>query len=105
MNIVLIGYRGTGKSVVGKLVARRLGMQCVSMDARIVEKAGMSIPEIVETHDWPTFRDLESDGRPGAGETRQPRHRHGGRRYRTAGKRGDAAGKRAYRLAQGVAGL
>jgi shikimate kinase len=61
MNIVLIGYRGTGKSVVGKLVARRLGMQCVSMDARIVEKAGMSIPEIVEKHDWPTFRDMESE--------------------------------------------
>ncbi len=61
MNIVLIGYRGTGKSVVGQLVARRLGMQCVSMDARIVEKAGMSIPEIVAKHDWSTFRDLESD--------------------------------------------
>jgi shikimate kinase len=61
MNIVLIGYRGTGKSVVGKLVARRLGMECVSMDARIVEKVGMSIPEIVATHDWPTFRDMESE--------------------------------------------
>ena len=61
MNIVLIGYRGTGKSVVGKILAARLGMTCISMDARIVEKAGMSIPEIVAKHDWPAFRDLETE--------------------------------------------
>lgn len=61
MNIVLIGYRGTGKSVVGRLLAERLGMQYVGMDARIVEKAGMSIPEIVEKDGWERFRDLESE--------------------------------------------
>lgn len=61
MNIVLIGYRGTGKSVVGKIVADRLKMQCVSMDARIVEKAGMAIPQIVERFGWPGFRDLETE--------------------------------------------
>ena len=61
MNIVLIGYRGTGKSVVGKTLSERLGMECISMDAAIVEKAGMSIPEIVAKYDWPTFRDMESE--------------------------------------------
>jgi shikimate kinase len=61
MNIVLIGYRGTGKSEVGKILAQRLGMEYVSMDARIIEKAGMSVPEIVEKHGWPGFRDLESE--------------------------------------------
>ena len=61
MNIVLIGYRGTGKSVVGRLVAKRLGMQYIGMDARIVEIAGISIPEIVEKYGWPKFRDLESE--------------------------------------------
>ncbi|MCC6488678.1 MAG: shikimate kinase [Candidatus Hydrogenedentes bacterium] len=61
MNIVLIGYRGTGKSAVGTLVAERLGMACVGMDARIVGKAGMSIPEIVAQRGWPGFRDLESE--------------------------------------------
>ncbi|NOY70092.1 MAG: shikimate kinase [Deltaproteobacteria bacterium] len=61
MNIVLIGYRGTGKSVVGKIVSERLQMKCISMDARIVEKAGMSIPDIVENHGWTTFRDMESE--------------------------------------------
>jgi len=61
MNIVLIGYRGTGKSVVGELLAVRLGMQCVGMDAKIVEKAGLTIPEIVEKFGWPKFRDMESE--------------------------------------------
>ncbi|MBE0447588.1 MAG: shikimate kinase [Actinobacteria bacterium] len=61
MNIVLIGYRGTGKSVAGKLVAERLRMKCISMDATIVEKAGMSIPEIVENYGWSKFRDIESE--------------------------------------------
>ncbi len=61
MNIVLIGYRGTGKSEVGKLLAERLGMEYVGMDARIIEKAGMSVPEIVEKHGWPGFRDIETE--------------------------------------------
>lgn len=61
MNIALIGYRGTGKSVVGAIVARRLGMRYIGMDAAIVETAGMPIPEIVEKLGWPGFRDLESD--------------------------------------------
>jgi shikimate kinase len=60
MNIVLIGYRGTGKSVVGRILARRLGMRYTGMDAAIVEKAGMAIPDIVEKYGWPGFRDLES---------------------------------------------
>lgn len=61
MKIVLIGYRGTGKSVVGQLLAARLGMPCIGMDARIVEKAGISIPEIVSEYGWQGFRDRESE--------------------------------------------
>jgi shikimate kinase len=60
MNLVLIGYRGTGKSEVGQILARRLGMQYIGMDAAIVARAGMPIPEIVEKFGWPHFRDLES---------------------------------------------
>ena len=48
MNVVLIGYRGTGKSVVGRIVADRLGTKCISMDEEIVRHAGMGVPEIVE---------------------------------------------------------
>ncbi len=60
MNIVLIGYRGTGKSVVGELLALHLGMPCIGMDAKIAARSGMSIPEIVERFGWTEFRDLES---------------------------------------------
>ncbi len=60
MNIVLIGYRGTGKSVVGRIVAEKLGREYVGMDAKIVEGAGISIPAIVEKEGWPGFRDRET---------------------------------------------
>jgi shikimate kinase len=61
MNLVLVGYRGTGKSTVGKLLANRLGMRYVSMDDEITKKATMSIPEIVAQYGWDKFRDLESE--------------------------------------------
>lgn len=60
MNVVLIGYRGTGKSTVGKIVAARLGRIPVSTDAEIVKRAGQNIPDIVAKHGWDYFRDLES---------------------------------------------
>lgn len=60
MNVVLIGYRGTGKSTVGKIVAARLGRVLVSTDAEIVKSAGQSISEIVAKHGWEYFRDLET---------------------------------------------
>jgi shikimate kinase len=61
MNIVLIGYRGTGKSTVGRLLAARLGREFVSTDAEIANRAQRSIPEIVAQEGWEYFRDLESD--------------------------------------------
>jgi shikimate kinase len=60
MNLVLIGYRGTGKSTVAGLLAEKLGMGVVSLDQEIVRRAGRSVPEIVAQHGWPYFRDLES---------------------------------------------
>ena len=61
MNIVLIGYRGTGKSSVGQLLAERSGRTLMSTDAEVVRRAGRSIPEIVTQHGWDRFRDLESE--------------------------------------------
>ena len=61
MNIVLIGYRGTGKSSVGKLLAERSGRTLVSTDAEVVRRAKQSIPDIVTQHGWDHFRDLESE--------------------------------------------
>lgn len=61
MNLVLIGYRGTGKSVISEILERRLGMARIGMDAEIERRAGLTIPRIVEKHGWPGFRDLEAD--------------------------------------------
>lgn len=60
MNLVLIGYRGTGKSTIGQVLAARLGRPLISTDAEIVKRAGRTIPEIVTLHGWEHFRDLES---------------------------------------------
>ncbi len=61
MNIVLIGYRGTGKSTVASLLASDLRMPQICLDEEIVRKAGRRIPEIVADHGWRYFRDLESE--------------------------------------------
>lgn len=60
MNIVLIGYRGTGKSTIAEILGERLSMRVVGMDTEIVRRAGKSIPEIVEERGWDHFRDMES---------------------------------------------
>ncbi|MCK4690764.1 MAG: shikimate kinase [Desulfuromonadales bacterium] len=60
MNVVLIGYRGTGKSHVGHLLGKQLHRQVVSTDAEIVRTADMPIPQIVEKYGWPKFRDMET---------------------------------------------
>ncbi|MHB8955247.1 MAG: shikimate kinase [Pirellulaceae bacterium] len=61
MNIVLVGYRGTGKSAVAALLASRLGLDVVHVDAEIEQHSGKSIPQIVEELGWPGFRDLEEE--------------------------------------------
>jgi shikimate dehydrogenase len=59
MNIVLIGMRGSGKTTVGKILARKLGRELVEMDELITQKAELSISEIVEKYGWSKFRDIE----------------------------------------------
>ena len=61
MNIVLIGYRGTGKSTVAAILGKTLGMTVLNMDNMITERAGMSVPEIVKVSGWEAFRDIESE--------------------------------------------
>ena len=60
-SIVLTGFSGTGKSTTGKIIARHLGWHFVDTDQMIIEKSGMTIPEIFETKGETWFRNLESD--------------------------------------------
>jgi 3-dehydroquinate synthase len=59
--IVLTGFMGTGKSVVGQEVARRLGLRFVDMDDVIVEWTGKPIPRIFAEDGEPAFRQIESE--------------------------------------------
>ena len=61
MNIVLIGMRGSGKTTVGKILAKKMGRELIEMDRLITRKVGLSIPEIVEKHGWEKFRDMEEE--------------------------------------------
>ncbi|MFR9189526.1 MAG: shikimate kinase [Anaerotruncus massiliensis (ex Togo et al. 2019)] len=45
-NIILCGFMGCGKTTVGTLLARRLGMEYADLDAEIEAEAGMAIPAI-----------------------------------------------------------
>ena len=59
-SIVLVGMMGAGKSSVGRRLAARLGLTFVDADTEIEAAAGMSIPDIFETHGEPHFRDGEA---------------------------------------------
>jgi shikimate kinase len=59
-SLVLVGMMGAGKSTIGRRLASRLAMRFVDADAEIELAAGMSIPEIFETHGEPHFRDGEA---------------------------------------------
>jgi shikimate kinase len=58
--IVLIGYRGTGKTTVAQLLARRLGWDWVDADVEVELRAGKSIAAIFTDDGELAFRDLEA---------------------------------------------
>ena len=60
-NIVLIGYRATGKTTVGRLIAQRLGWKFVDTDVLIEQRAKKSIAEIVAQEGWQGFRRREKE--------------------------------------------
>ena len=58
-NIALIGFMGTGKTAVGKVLAEKLRRSFVELDLLIEQRAGKSIPEIFQEDGEAAFRGLE----------------------------------------------
>ena len=58
-NVALIGFMGSGKTTVGKILAEKLNKQFVEMDSLIEQKAGKSIPQIFAQDSEIAFRQLE----------------------------------------------
>lgn len=59
MNIILMGYRGCGKTTVGRIAAEKSGRPFFDTDAMIQERLGKTIREIVADGGWEAFRALE----------------------------------------------
>jgi shikimate kinase len=60
-NVVLVGFMGAGKSVCGRLLARRLGRCFVETDDMIIAREGRSIPDIFREAGEERFRQLEAE--------------------------------------------
>ncbi|MBM4001824.1 MAG: shikimate kinase [Planctomycetes bacterium] len=61
MNLLLIGFRGTGKSTVGRRLAERLGWTFVDADDELETRLGTSIAAIFAERGEAAFRDQESE--------------------------------------------
>ena len=57
--IVLIGMMGSGKTRIGSILAKKLGLEFIDSDARIEQSAGLKIPDIFEKYGETEFRRLE----------------------------------------------
>jgi shikimate kinase len=60
-NIVLIGFMGTGKSEVGKELAKMLGYEFIDTDELIERRVGIPVSEIFDKCGEPYFRNIESE--------------------------------------------
>jgi shikimate kinase len=60
-NLVLIGYRATGKTSVGARLAKALHRPFVDLDQVLVREAGRSVADIVAQGGWTEFRCLEKE--------------------------------------------
>lgn len=58
--LALIGYRGTGKSTVGRILAERLGRPFHDADQELEKRLGMTVSSVFQTLGEPAFRDQEA---------------------------------------------
>jgi len=60
-NIYLVGFMGTGKSTVGRELARFMGRKFVDMDVLLQERLEMTVNDIFDTHGEEFFREREME--------------------------------------------
>jgi len=60
-NIVLVGFMGTGKTEVGKILSKKLGYALIDADTEIEKKQNTTITEIFRQQGEPAFRDIEAE--------------------------------------------
>ena len=60
IHVIVTGFMGTGKTVVGRKVAQRLGRPFVDMDAEIEARAAKTIPRIFAEDGEAAFRGIEA---------------------------------------------
>lgn len=61
MKIVLVGYMGSGKSTLGKLLSKKLNINFIDLDDYIIAQVNMSIPELFKTKGELFFRKKERE--------------------------------------------
>lgn len=59
--ICLVGFMGSGKTTIGRLLARQIGWRFADLDTLIEQRAAQSIPQIFERHGEAAFREMEHD--------------------------------------------
>ncbi|MGA3067005.1 MAG: shikimate kinase [Tepidisphaeraceae bacterium] len=60
MGVILIGYRGSGKTTVGRLLSQRLKLGFLDIDQQIIARSGKSIRDIFQKEGEAAFREMEA---------------------------------------------
>ncbi|HIE23183.1 MAG TPA: dephospho-CoA kinase, partial [Candidatus Korarchaeota archaeon] len=60
LNVYIVGFMGSGKSTVGRLLAERMGMEFIDTDELIEKKTEISIEELFKRFGEDFFREIEA---------------------------------------------